>query len=75
MSHQSRQQGFGTFTDEYPHLRCAHLTETAPSTGVKLSADPDKNEAWCEHCDNRVTVGEYEYGHERDCPHACEGHR
>lgn len=70
MSHDSRQQGFGTFSGEYPHLKRPHLSESPPSTGVKLSADPDKAEAWCEVCNNRVTVGQLEYGHARECVHS-----
>jgi len=75
MSKRSRQHGLGSFTGQHPHLQRPHLSERPPSTGVKLSADPDNSEAWCVSCDNRVTVGDKEYGHTRACPHAMEGQR
>jgi len=70
-----RQVGFGSFDGDHPHLRRAHLSEVAPETGVKLTADAEKSEAWCDDCQNRVTVGQREYGHARDCEHSCWGQR
>ena len=55
----------------YPHLQREHLKQTPPDSGVKLSADIDRSEAWCDDCGNRVTVGDKEYGHARDCEHSC----
>ncbi len=66
-----RQRGFGSFDGEHEHLERDHLSEVAPRNGVKLDADPGRSEAWCDHCDNRVTVGADEYGHSKDCPFSC----
>jgi hypothetical protein len=68
---ESRQRGLSGFGDPPEHLSRDHLSAVPPENGVKLDADPSKQEAWCLCCDNRVTVGADEYGHEKTCEHSC----